>query len=459
MKSFCDMWVKKFALTADVTFLAMRAVFLLVLLIGCQGRRPDIDADAGITDAGPIEIDAGFGDAGFVDAGSVDAGFADAGFADAGFADAGVADAGLADAGPIDAGFDDAGFLDAGDVDAGIADAGIADAGLEPRVITSDTTLLACAAPNHDVVDVAIIISLDGLKSAALTFDPERTPMLSALLRTSAITLNARTDPTVSVTLPNHTGMVTARPQDGDDGHHVVGNSFSPRTVHDDRGTYTASIFDVAHDRGLFTMMAASKNKFLRLVNSWNPGEPDVVGDDNGDNKIDVVSVAEQSDQVTVTATIDTLEAMAALNVPASRGALLFVHMRAADSAGHGFGFTVDDDSSYMDAVEQDDIQVARIFDVLVTHPELCGHTAVLISTDHGGTGYGHNDVTNPENHTIPFIAWGPRAQAGADLDELNSDGHQPIRNIDIGQVALDHLGLPPVPGGVTDANYELRTR
>jgi hypothetical protein len=441
----------------------MRPVIACIwLCVACAGRPPGIDGfedgDAGFADAGVA--DAGFADAGFADAGFADAGVADAGFADAGIADAGDVDAGVTDAGVVDAVVVDAGVVDAGVVDAGVMDAGVMmDAGPPVPASVSDAELLRCARRNDGDVDVAIIISLDGTKSAALAIDPNVVPMLSALRRTGASTLDARTDPTVSVTLPNHTGMVTGRPVDGEDGHHVVGNSFSPRTVHDDRAAYTASIFDVAHDHGLFTMMVASKNKFLRLVNSWNPGAPDVTGDNNGTNKIDVVSVEEQADPITVGGAVEVLDALAALRIPSTRGALLFVHTRTADSAGHGNGFDATLGTRYMEAVIENDVLVSLIVEAVVRNVELCGHTSVFITTDHGGTGYGHNDAMNPENHTIPFIAYGPRAQAGGDLDDINADGHQPIRNIDVGQLALDHLGLPPVPGGVVNVDYDLRTR
>jgi Type I phosphodiesterase / nucleotide pyrophosphatase len=277
-------------------------------------------------------------------------------------------------------------------------------------------------------------------------------------MQSGASTLHAHTDPTVSVTLPNHTGMVTGRSVDGVDGHRVTGNSYVARTVHEDRGAYTASIFDVAHDHGLFTMMAASKNKFWRLSESWNPGAPDVTGDDDGDNKIDVVAVAEQDDSVTTTAVLDVIDALTTVNLGNSAGALLFVHLRAADNAGHSSGFSVDN-SAYMNAVAADDIQLTRIVDAVIASPVLCGRTSIFVTTDHGGTGTNHSDATNPENTTIPFIAFGPLARAGADLEALNADGHLPIRNIDVGQLALEHLGLPAVDGATQDADFDLRTR
>ncbi len=407
------------------------------MLVGCAGRDP-------ATDAAPTGLDAGTSDAGANfdaantndDAGSIDVDAGD---------DAGDVDAGA------DAGGSDAGGADAGDVDGGAQNV---DAGAPPaHEGVSLSALQACAIADDGDVKVAIIVSLDGLKSAALTLDPTRVPTLTALRSAGASTLDARTDPTFSVTLPNHTGMVTGRPVDGPDGHHVVGNSYSNVTVHTDRGGYTASIFDVAHDRGLTTVMAASKSKFLRLVNSYNPGANDTIGIDNGPNKIDIAAVGDQTDVVTMDAVVLALHSLGDV-----QRALVFVHLKAADAAGHGSGFDAVVGSPYFAAVEQDDVQLTRLANALVQTPSLCGTTTLLLTTDHGGHGYGHSDAMDAQNYTVPFIAYGPRAQVGADLVMLNPT-HSPIRNIDVGNLALDQLGLPAVPGSVIDAAFDLRTR
>jgi hypothetical protein len=406
------------------------AVVLGILaILGCEGRRPQ-DVYLGLQRS---DVDARL-DAGPRDAGTVAA-------TDAGV----VTDAGLSDGGVVDAGTPgpDAGTMPPPDFSHAAVDAAL---------------LEACtAATGEDAnVDAAIIVSLDGLKVAAVTNHPQRVPTLTALRTAGASTLDARTDPTWSITLPNHTGMITGRTVDGDDGHGVTGNGYSPVSIHDARGDYTHGIFDVAHDRGLFTVLAASKSKFERLQESYVAGAPDTIDDDNGANKIDAALAAEQPDATTLRR---TLEAVSTLTNDPPRRALMFVHFKAADAAGHAYGFdATTSDTLYMVAVEEADLLLTNLITGVLT-TNLCGRTSIFVVTDHGGRGFGHSDVREPENTMIPFFAYGPRALPGGDLVQLNEGVHAPIQNIDVGNLALHHLGLPAVPGSTQNADFSLRTR
>jgi hypothetical protein len=89
-----------------------------------------------------------------------------------------------------------------------------------------------------------------------------------------------------------------------------------------------------------------------------------------------------------------------------------------------------------------------------------------VLTADHGGEGNDHQDSTNPKMYSVPFILWGPRITAGADLYALNGANTvdpgtnridyaltvpQPIRNGDAGNCALRLLGLPAIPGSSLD--------
>jgi hypothetical protein len=91
--------------------------------------------------------------------------------------------------------------------------------------------------------------------------------------------------------------------------------------------------------------------------------------------------------------------------------------------------------------------------------PRLAGNTAIILTSDHGGSGHSHG-ADNREHYTVPFYVWGPGVPAG-DLYVLN-DGLrgdplrgrpgfdvplQPIRNGAVANLALALLGLDPVPG------------
>jgi len=69
----------------------------------------------------------------------------------------------------------------------------------------------AAAAPGAPVTRV-LAVSIDGLRSSAITqLGRAGTPTLHRLMTQGASTLNARTEREMTVTLPNHTGMVTGR--------------------------------------------------------------------------------------------------------------------------------------------------------------------------------------------------------------------------------------------------------
>lgn len=115
------------------------------------------------------------------------------------------------------------------------------------------------AAPRPAVFDHVLVVSVDGLRSDAFG---RRYRGLAPRLRTARVRRlhpNARCDPEFSVTLPNHTAMLTGRPVHGPAGHDWVLNDEAPKgvTLHSNHGAYVPSIFDVAHDRGVRTALFA----------------------------------------------------------------------------------------------------------------------------------------------------------------------------------------------------------
>ena len=98
-------------------------------------------------------------------------------------------------------------------------------------------------------------------------------------------------------------------------------------------------------------------------------------------------------------------------------------------------------------------------------------HTLVIVTTDHGGQGYGHSDPRRLADYRIPFLVWGPGVASGRDLYALNADQayadpgtrrvgyaapRQPVRNGDVANLVLDVLGLPAVPESELDAAQDL---
>ncbi len=310
-------------------------------------------------------------------------------------------------------------------------------------------------------VEYVIHISVDGLRPDALgLLGPSGAPNFFRMRVEGAITDNARADYDMTVTLPNHICMATGRGVLGPDGHGVDFNFDDGGTVADAHGSYVASVFDVVHDHGLSTALYTTKSKFDLIDRSWNElnGAPDTFEDDDGTDKID--RYVYQTESIYLT---DSLLAV----LPGGEYRYTFFHFGDPDGAGHSYGWN---SLEYLDTVEKVDRQIGRIFDFLDSDPEFQGRTAVILTSDHGGYGFDHYDAAIPENYTVPVFVWGPGVPAGADLYMLNPASRldpgdtrpdylsvrQPIRNAGTGNLALDILGLPPIPGSTINDDHDL---
>jgi hypothetical protein len=310
-------------------------------------------------------------------------------------------------------------------------------------------------------------ISMDGLRSDAITAPgPDQLPNFRRLRTEGAFTANARPDHDHTFTLPNHVCQLTGRPVEGGVGHNWIDN-FDPGpevTLASNKGFYIAGVFDVAHDHGLRTGLFASKSKFSLFATSWDGtnGAPDVTGPDNGRSKIDVFELNESD----TSALVDSLVG----NMSTQAFQYVFLHLRDPDATGHMSGWDITPGSAYSETIRVMDDRLGVIFRMIETNSLLTGRTALIVTADHGGTFGGHGDPTAPEEYTIPFYVWGPGVMAGADLYALNPasrmnpgttrpdapEGLPPIHNAEAANVALQMLGLEPVPGSVFNSAQDL---
>jgi hypothetical protein len=312
-----------------------------------------------------------------------------------------------------------------------------------------------------DSVMYVVHISVDGLRSDAITdLGPENLPNFYRMRVLGAFTDNARTDFDFTNTLPNHACQLTGRPVLGPDGHGVSFNDDPGTTLEYVNGEYICGVFDVAHDNGLKTAMYASKPKFDFFDRSWNGdnGAEDLIGEDNGRDKIDVYINSSYTEVL-----VDSFIA----RMSSAPHDYSFVHFVDPDAVGHDFGWQ---SAQYYDVVMKMDTLIGRIYDLIDNNSLFAGKTAVLVTADHGGTGLTHTDPTLPENYTIPFYVTAPGMPAGADLYSLNADDRldpstgrpdysavpQPVRNGGITNLALDFLSLVAIPGSVINGEQDL---
>ena len=320
-------------------------------------------------------------------------------------------------------------------------------------LLTAGAGPVATSAPAPDagrraaVADTVVAISIDALNPMALKkLGRSGAPHLHALLDEGAGTLNARTEHELTLTLPNHTGMVTGRRiQARTGGHGVTWNDDRrrPSTVQAAAGESVESVFTVVGDAGLSAGFFASKSKFSLWDRSWPLA----------------------TDAQTIIEDNQALVRAFKRDLGGATRAFRLLHLSEPDVVGHAKGFM---GPAYLRAVRRADRRVGSVIDALRTDARYAGHTTVILTADHGGRGEGHYDATSIHDYRIPFVVWGNGVGPGTDLYDLNPDyadpgreraaydGVQPVRNGMVANLALDLLGLPAVPGSEHNAEQDL---
>ena len=309
-----------------------------------------------------------------------------------------------------------------------------------------------------------LLVSIDGLRPDAIeALGPEGAPVFHRLLEEGAATLNARTDPDATITLPNHTSMLTGLGVKGENGHNYIHNHETRQTLHHIKGRYIGSVFNEVHQSGLKTAMFSSKEKFRIYAKSY--GAKGAYQQKNytywGDQNIDVYCTSHTNDDVVLDAFLEQWH-----NAPPD---FTFLHFAGPDNVGHDFHWDVRPGSLYLKEVRRQDARLGRILEVIGSDPAGGGSTVLIITSDHGGEGDKHWDTGNPLNYRVPFIVWGAGVAKG-DLYALNPSTRrdpgygqvpygsrpQPVRNGDAANLVLSLLGLPSLPGSTINFEQDL---
>lgn len=311
-------------------------------------------------------------------------------------------------------------------------------------------TAVAARALNGQRV---VAISVDGLMPRALRrLGRARTPNLHRLIGSEgAGTMNARSQVEMTITLPNHTSMVTGRRITASrGGHGVTWNDDAPTTtVQAAAGHDVASVFTVVHDAGGTTGVFSTKSKFSLFDRSW--------------------PAAVDTSFIRVERNAAVTRALRADLVTTDRDFSL-LHLGLPDQMGHRYGWM---STRYLDAVVTVDRLVGSVMSTIRGNEGLRSSTVVILTADHGGIAgtRQHSDPTKLTDYRVPFAFWGAGVRP-ANLYTLNptrrdpgrgrpgfSASPQPIRNGEIANASLSVLGLGPVPGSLWDTAQDLRWR
>ena len=309
--------------------------------------------------------------------------------------------------------------------------------------------LLLLVAGFAQASEYVIAVSVDGMGTTYMQrlIDAGQLPHFKQIEAEGACTTNARADYDMTVTLPNHTSMLTSRPVKAAGGHLWTSNTDPEEgmTIHSNAGQYVASVFDVAREHGRRTGLWSTKTKFSLYAVSYHP---------------DVFGYEKTSEELTASF-------LAAMQSQPCHFA--FVHFGATDAAGHATEWGSDLFNAELITVDH---CLGRMMEQMTNNPALKGKTTLIVTADHGGKGNNHGDPAEPLDYTIPFLTWGAGVTVG-DLYVLNAATRrapgadrpdyaakpQPIRNGDLGNLALSLLGLNAIPGSRINVRQDLRLR
>jgi len=323
-----------------------------------------------------------------------------------------------------------------------------APASLEPGLRPGPDSRVAVADQTGAAREV-LAISIDGLSVAAIErLGREGMPNLHLFMDKGASTLNARTAREQTVTLPNHTGMVTGRRIDAATGGHGVtwnDNRLRPSTVQAAAGESVESVFTTVADAGGSSALFAAKTKFRLWSRSW----PLAI------------------DRTTIMEANGALAREAIADITSGQRDFRFLHLSLPDVAGHAHGWM---SRPYLQAVRRVDELIGEVVTSVTSDPERQARTTILLTSDHGGHGAGHENPRLLDNFRVPFMVRGAGVDEGVDLYAIN-DGYRdpgarrtiygmarpPVRNAMVANLSLDLLGLQAVADSEFDLTQDLQ--
>ncbi len=269
------------------------------------------------------------------------------------------------------------------------------------RVVWGCLFLLLSATAWCGPIEHVIVVSLDGARGDAVLSAPATN--LQAMAASGAYTWWAQTI-APSKTLVAHCSMLTGCQPDK---HGTSFNQWMPAQGYVKANT----CFELVKKSGGGTAMFVGKGKLRHIA---RPGTVDAYESVQGPP--------------------ETVSAAAAAYFATNRPALMFVHYRHPDDAGHGslWGST-----QYLASITACDRGIGMLR-AAVDQAGLASNTLFIVTADHGGHG-GDHGTKDVRDMTIPWIAWRPGQVKPGEIQGS-------VSVCDTAATAVWALGLKPDP-------------
>ena len=255
-----------------------------------------------------------------------------------------------------------------------------------------------------------VVIGVDGMSPDGM--ENARTPVLDALMQTGASTMASRgVIPTSSG--PNWASILMGA---GPEQHGVTNNAYIP-----EEPTLTP-VASGTGKRGLFptifdVIRNAEPEATLGAIYHWEP--------------IQNYFEHEQVDYMVSPSSDVDVATEATAYIKANTPRYTFIHFDEVDAAGHSSGHGT---PSYFRSIEKADSLIGQVV-TAIDEAGIRENTLILITSDHGGKGYGHGELV-PEVIGIPFILNGPKVKQGFTIRAT-------VNTVDNSATIAFALGLP----------------
>ena len=275
-----------------------------------------------------------------------------------------------------------------------------------------------CLVSSASAADFVIHISVDGLRPDYMQslINNGNAPNFKRFQTEGAWTNNARTDYTHTITLPNHTSMLTGRPvsqpagmpSPTQHGYTDNGDPAPTTTLHNftNPDYYKASTFDVAARCRAFDRSVCLEEQVHHLRSELQ----------RHDRCRRTPTDATRSTRSLARKVTATMQSQLLADLAANHFNYTFVHYADTDDAGHGSGWG---STAWNNALITIDGYLGQLFNLIETDATLAGQTAIVLSADHGGTGTGHSTATDgDELHDSVFCLGSGRRPRRLVLDQ-----------------------------------------